>query len=76
MSKAPAQIPLDRGMPDLLSPILQWAKAQQANRPTFCWPNNPMQLGSSCLEGGQFLSIQSVKEPEIGLIFKVGFIGT
>lgn len=35
-----------------------------------------MQLGSSCLEGGWFLNIQSVKQPEIGLIFKVGFKGT
>lgn len=72
MSKAPVQIPLDRGIPGLLSLILQWAKARQDKE--YPLPSaspaiqNAAYPGSSYPEGG-FLSTQPVKQPETGLIF-------
>lgn len=53
--------------------IGQGATGQRAS-PTFCQPSNPKCSLPKCSysEGG-FLSTQSVKEPEIVLIFKVSF---
>lgn len=64
-------------MPDLLFPNLAAGQCI-AGKPPYLplAQQSKMQLGSNCLEGGWLLSIQSVKQPEIGLIFKVGFTGT
>lgn len=79
-SRAPAQILLDEGIPDLLSPILQWAKAQQGKECPLSLASPAIQIaaypGSSYPEEGGFLRTQSVKQPETGLIFKVGFTHT